>query len=54
MMTMANKAGVFLMIGLSLPKMSFEANAFEISEIQKDETESVASSSDQRNNVTSH
>src|SRR5262245_60275887 len=28
---------------LSLPKMSSEANAFEISEIQKDETESIAS-----------
>jgi len=36
---------------LSLPKMSSEANAFEISEIQKDETESIASPNDQSNNV---
>jgi len=39
---------------LSLPKMSSETNAFEISEIQKDETESIASPNDQSNNVTLH
>ena len=38
---------------LSLPKMSSDANVFEISDIQEDETEASLKSADQCNNVRS-